>query len=60
MTFELHRLREQLSALKDVYKDALLNDSSYEEKNKIEQQIEKLEMLIADRKQLIDRTQGPN
>ena len=60
MAFELHRLREQLSALKDVYKDAILNGSSYEEKNKIEQQIEKLEMLIAGRKQLIDRTQSPN
>ena len=60
MSFELHRLREQLSALKDVYKDAVLNGSSYEEKNKIEQQIEKLEMLIADRKQLIERTQSHN
>ena len=60
MAFELHRLREQLSALKDVYKDAVLNGSSYEEKNKIEQQIEKLEMLIADRKQLIERTQSHN
>jgi hypothetical protein len=60
MPFELNRLREQLSALKDVYKDAILNGSSYEEKNKIEQQIEKLEMLIADRKQLIERTQSPD
>jgi len=60
MPFELNRLREQLSALKDVYKDAILSGSSYEEKNKIEQQIEKLEMLIADRKQLIERTQSPD
>ncbi len=60
MTFELHRLREQLSTLKDVYKDALLNGASYEEKNKIEQQIEKLEELIADRKELIERNQSTN
>jgi len=60
MTFELNRLREQLSTLKDVYKDALLNGASYEEKNKIEQQIEKLEELIADRKELIERNQSTN
>ena len=60
MSFELHRLREQLNALKDVYKDAILNGSSYEEKNKIEEQIEQLEMLIADRKQFIERTQSPD
>ena len=60
MTFELNRLREQLSTLKDVYKDALLNGASCEEKNKIEQQIEKLEELIADRKELIERNQSTN
>ena len=60
MTFELNRLREQLSTLKDVYKDALLNGASYEEKNKIEQQIEKLEEFIADRKELIERNQSTN
>ena len=60
MTFELNRLREQLSTLKDVYKDALLNGASHEEKNKIEQQIEKLEELIADRKELIERNQSTN
>jgi len=37
-----------------------LNGSSYEEKNKIEEQIEQLEMLIADRKQFIERTQSPD
>ena len=32
MTFELNRLREQLSTLKDVYKDTLLNGASMKKK----------------------------
>jgi hypothetical protein len=60
MTFELERLREQLSTLKILYEDATLSDSPKEERIKISQQIENLEQLIADRKALMNRNQSRN
>jgi hypothetical protein len=55
MTVEIERLTEQLSTLKILYEDAILNDSPKEYKARINQQIEMLEQLIADRKKLTNR-----
>jgi len=60
MELELHSLRDQLTSLLMIYKDAIINGKPIEEIKRIEQQIEKLEMLITARKKLIERRQSIN
>ena len=60
MGFDIHSLRDQLTSLLMLYKDAIINEKPIEERKQIEQQIEKLEMLIEDRKKVIERMHNTN
>jgi hypothetical protein len=60
MSFELQRLNEQLTTLNIVYKDAIATNISIEERQKIEKQIENLQKLITERKELLKSNQSPN
>jgi hypothetical protein len=60
MALELQSLRDQLTSLLLTYKDAIANKKPAEEIRRIEQQIKKLEMLIADRKNLMNQNQSRN
>ena len=60
MTLELQSLKDQLTSLLMTYKDAIISEKPVEEIKRIEQQIEKLEMLITARKKLIERRQSIN
>ena len=60
MGLEIHSLRDQLTSLLMLYKDAIINEKPIEERKQIEQQIEKLEMLIEDRKKVIERMHNTN
>ena len=60
MEFEVHSLRDQLTSLLMLYKDAIINEKPIEDRKRIEQQIERLEMLIENRKKVIERRHSTN
>jgi hypothetical protein len=53
MPLELHRLKTQLDNLKVVLEDAIKNNSSFLNQDKILKQISEVERLIEQRKQYL-------
>jgi hypothetical protein len=60
MALDIQSLRDQLTSLLLTYKDAITNKKPPQDIRRIEQQIEKIEMLIADRKKLMNENQTRN
>jgi hypothetical protein len=60
MALDIQSVRDQLTSLLLTDKDAITNKKPPQEIRRIEQQIEKIEMLIADRKKVMNQNQSRN